>query len=172
MKPKADLKLVILFLSTPVCFLEGQANVELVLWITQSTVVYNPTGSTEPHGEGKGWTRQHQYHTKPLLRHQAGSSLGTTLIFLVYHTLAMVVAFNQKSEFCLISMDLVELTALPADGNLGYATSLTKCALSCVSTEENIVQRRVSSDFESKCPGFVVVERRHVPPCTLHFLYL
>lgn len=155
MNPKSDLKLVILCLSTPVCFLEGHADVELVLCITQSTVAYNPMGSTEPHGEGKGWTREHQYHTKPLLRHQAGSSLGTTLICLVDHTLAMVAAFNQKSEFCLIPNG-----PLLADGNLGYATSLTKCVLNCVSMEENIVQRRLSSDFESKCPGFVVVERQ------------
>lgn len=82
----------------------------------------------------------------------------------------MVVAFNQKSEFCLLPMDLVELTALPADGNLGYATSLTKFFLSCVSMEKNIVQRRLSSDFESKCPGFVVVERRHFSPMYTIFL--
>lgn len=54
MKPKADLKLVILCLSTPVYFLEVQANVELVLRIMQSTMVYNPMGSTKLCREGKG----------------------------------------------------------------------------------------------------------------------
>lgn len=44
MKSKTGLQLVILCLSMPVCFLEGQANVEFVLCIIQSTVVYNPLG--------------------------------------------------------------------------------------------------------------------------------
>lgn len=172
MKPKADLKLVILCLRTPVYFLEGQANVELVLRIMQSTMVYNPMGSTKLCREGKRWTGEHQYHTKPLLRYQAGSRLGTTMICLVNHTLAMVVAFNQKSEFCLIPMDLVELTALSADDNLGMPLLLLNASL-VVSPWRRIFYREdYHLTLKAKAQALLLLKDGTFPPCTLYFLYL
>lgn len=54
MNPKSDLKLVILCLSTPVCFLEGQAEVELVLSLRRALWSIIPWGLQNRMVKAKG----------------------------------------------------------------------------------------------------------------------